>query len=231
MECSQLPSVASVRRPRDQSKLEQTKAQSRKPHSISAPELRISRADHNPAPGAQGRLRRVFMMLLRHAVAEGLPVGDEDCSLQDREEFKVDSIDTYHQCDDGQLKKRLAQAERDLQTVHMEETRAITLCVKGTISDVELDQQRKIITQKLETLRAKLDECLGQVAAAAEAYDVSRWTERVCEGLNSLTSQERKQAVLLLLDHLTIDGQNGVSITMAVPVKEFGAVEDPPSCL
>ena len=171
------------------------------------------------------------MMLLRHAVAEGLPVGDEDCSLQDREEFKVDSIDTYHQCDDGQLKKRLAQAERDLQTVHMEETRAITLCVKGTISDVELDQQRKIITQKLETLHAKLDECLGQVAAAAEAYDVSRWTERVCEGLNSLTSQERKQAVLLLLDHLTIDGQNGVSITMAVPVKEFGAVEDPPSCL
>ena len=67
MECSQLPSVASVRRPRDQSKLEQTKAQRRKPHSISSPELRIYWADHNPAPGAQDRVRRVFTMLLRHA--------------------------------------------------------------------------------------------------------------------------------------------------------------------
>lgn len=134
-------------------------------------------------------------------------------------EFIKAAIDSVMHSEDGQQKERLAQADRELQAVEAQNNRAVTLYVNGKISEEQLDDQRGFIAERMEPLRAKRDECLGQVAAAAKAYDISRCTEQVMERLETLSLEERKRVMVLLLDHLTIDGQNGVSITLAVPVK------------
>ena len=67
---------------------EQMKAQSRKAHSRSTPELRVVRVDYNPAFDAQDRLRRLFTMLLRHTSREDLLDGVRDHWQADCEESK-----------------------------------------------------------------------------------------------------------------------------------------------
>ena len=56
------------------------------------------------------------------------------------------------------MAKQVARAERDLQNIQLEEDRAIRLFVSGKITEEQLDHQRKFITERLENLRAKLDE-------------------------------------------------------------------------
>ena len=70
--------------------------------------------------------------------------------------------------DGGGLVEEIALAERDLQKVQMEEDRAIRLYVSGKITEDQLDRQRRFITERLETLRARLDEYRSQQTALAE---------------------------------------------------------------
>ena len=70
--------------------------------------------------------------------------------------------------DGGGLAEEAAEAERDLQKVQMEEDRAIRLYVSGKITEDQLDRQRRFITERLETLRARLDEHRSQQTALAE---------------------------------------------------------------
>ena len=70
----------------------------------------------------------------------------------------------------------------------MEEDRAIRLYVSGKITADQLDLQRKFITERLESLRAKLDDDRAREASGAEKRAlmeaVLAWVGEVGEGLD-----------------------------------------------
>ena len=70
--------------------------------------------------------------------------------------------------DGGGLVEEIALVERDLKRVQAEEDRAIRLYVSGKITEDQLDHQRRFITERLETLRGRLDEYRSQHTALAE---------------------------------------------------------------
>ena len=70
--------------------------------------------------------------------------------------------------DSGRLAEEIAETERDLQRVQMEEDGAIRLYVSEKISKDQLDRQRRFITERLETLRARLNKYRSQQTALDE---------------------------------------------------------------
>ena len=70
----------------------------------------------------------------------------------------VAGIDPLDSQESGGLEEQIAQAERDLRSIQTREERAITLFVSGRITEAQLDDQRKFITERLESVRAKLDD-------------------------------------------------------------------------
>ena len=70
----------------------------------------------------------------------------------------VAGIDTFGTQGSGGLEEKVAQAKRDLRSIQMEEDRAIRLFGSGKIAEAQLDLQRRFITERLESARAKLDE-------------------------------------------------------------------------
>ena len=77
------------------------------------------------------------------------------------------------------LVEEIAIAERELQKVQTEEDRAIRLYVSGKITEKQLDRQRKFITERLETLRLKLDDYRTRELAEAEKRGAGRAHRRV----------------------------------------------------
>ena len=131
--------------------------------------------------------------------------------------------------DGGGLAEEIAGAERDLQSVQMEEDRAIRLYVSGKITEGQLDRQRRFITERLETLRVRLDEYRSQQTALAEKRilmeNIVEWAERMGDRLDDLSDEGRREVLELLLDGVTIDGDNNVEITLSVPTEEFVSIE------
>ena len=129
------------------------------------------------------------------------------------------------------LAEEIAKAERDLRKVQSEEDRAIRLYVSGKITEAQLDHQRKFITERLETLREKLSDYrareLAQVERRELAERVVEWAERVGDGLENLAQEQRREVLRLLLDGATIDKDNRVNLTLAIPTKEFLAIAGP----
>ena len=74
----------------------------------------------------------------------------------------VAGIDTFDAQGGGSLEDEIAQAQRDLRSIQMEEDRAIRLFVSAKITEAQLDLQRKFITERLESARAKLDDYLAR---------------------------------------------------------------------
>ena len=122
--------------------------------------------------------------------------------------------------DDGAAEE-VARTERELAGVQMEEDRAIRLYVSGKITERQLDHQRRFIGERLERLRARLDECRARESAEADQRvvleQVEEWARRVGEGLEGLPDEERREVLNLLLDEATIDGQNRVALTLTIP--------------
>ena len=129
----------------------------------------------------------------------------------------------------GGLAEETAEAERDLQKVQMEEDRAIRLYVSGKITEDQLDRQRRFITERLETLRARLDEYRSQQTALAEKRilmeNVVTWAEKMGDSLDDLSDDGRRKVLELLLDGVTIDRGNNVEITLAVPTEDVVSIE------
>ena len=73
----------------------------------------------------------------------------------------ISGIEALGETDDAQLKARVTQADRDLRSVQTQEDRVIGLYVTGKISEAHFDRQRKVITERVEGLRAKLDDSLN----------------------------------------------------------------------
>ena len=70
----------------------------------------------------------------------------------------VAGIEALDSTENGGLAEEIDTTERDLQKVQMEEERVTRLFVSGKITEDQLDHQRRYITERLETLRARLDD-------------------------------------------------------------------------
>ena len=96
------------------------------------------------------------------------PIWNEVKRVIQNPDVLIDCIDTSDSQGNGSLEAEIAQAERDLRSIQMEEDRAIRLFVSGKITEAQLDLQRKFITERLESARAKLDDYRAQETSGAE---------------------------------------------------------------
>ena len=136
----------------------------------------------------------------------------------------VAGIATLDSQESGGMEEEIAQAERDLRSIKMEEDRAIRLFVSGKITEAQLDLQRRFITERLESARAKLDDYLAQEASGAEKRrlmeEVLTWVREFGQGLDELTPEERHDYLQMLVEQVIIDRDNNVDITLAIPIDD-----------
>ena len=115
----------------------------------------------------------------------------------------------------------------------MEEDRAIRLFVSGKITETKLDHQRRFITERLESARARLDDYRAQEASEAEKRRlmeaVLAWAREVGQGLDELTPEQRREILQMIVEQIVIDRDNNVDITLAIPIDE-DSPESPGSC-
>ena len=132
---------------------------------------------------------------------------------------------------DGGAAEEVAKAERDLRDVEMEEERCIRLYVSGKITEDQLDHQRKFVTERLESLRARVDDYRAQRATGTEKRALARrlaeWARTFGEGAERLNAEERREILLLLVDRVVIDRDDSVRISLAIPTRELVAIDDP----
>ena len=135
----------------------------------------------------------------------------------------VAGIDTLDSQESGGLEQEIAQAERDLRSIQTREERAITLFVSGRITEAQLDDQRKLVTERLESVRAKLDEYRARAASGAEKLRlmeaVFTWARDVGQGLDELTPEQRKQILQMIGEEVIVDRDDNVDITLAIPIE------------
>ena len=140
----------------------------------------------------------------------------------------VTGIEALDGRESGGLEEEITQAERDLRSVQMEEDRAIRLFVSGKITEEQLDLQRKFITERLESLRAKLDDYRAREASGAEKRAlmeaVLAWAGEVGEGLDELAPEQRRDVLQLVVEQVMIDRDNNMNVTLAIPVDDSVAV-------
>ncbi len=133
-------------------------------------------------------------------------------------------IDTLNSQEGGGLAEEIAQAERDLRSIQMEEDRAIRLFVSGKITEAQLDLQRKFITERLERARTKLDDYRAQDASGAEKRRLMEtildWAKKVGKGIDELTDEERKEMLQKIVEQVVIDRDNNVNITLTIPIDD-----------
>ena len=151
-------------------------------------------------------------------------------STSDRD-LLIAGIDALDTSEDGEMAKQVARTERDLENIQLEEDRAIRLFVSGKITEEQLDHQRKFITERLENLRANLDDYRARESAEVERRVlmeyVLEWAEKVAEGLDDPPSGERRDVLQTLLDRVMIDRDNNVVITLGIPTDDLVAIGNP----
>ena len=59
--------------------------------------------------------------------------------------------------------------------------------------------------------------------------NVAAWSERIGDRLNDLPDEERRELLQSLLDRVTIDRDNNLNLTLAVPTEEFVSIKRPVS--
>ena len=133
----------------------------------------------------------------------------------------IDSLDSQGS---GSLEEEIAQAERDLRSIQLEEDRAIRLFVSGKITEAQLDHQRRFITERLESARARLDDYRAREASGTEKRElmeaVLSWAREVGQGLDELTPEQRQQILQMVVEQVVIDRDNNVDITLAIPIDD-----------
>ncbi len=152
------------------------------------------------------------------------PVWDEVKRVIQNPGLIVAGIDTLDSQDNGGLEEEIAQAERDLRSIQMEEDRAIRLFVSGKITEAQLDHQRRFITERLESARARLDDYRAREAGGTEKRRlmeaVVAWAREVGKGLDDLTDEQRKEILQMVVEQVVIDRNNNVDITLAIPIDD-----------
>ena len=59
--------------------------------------------------------------------------------------------------------------------------------------------------------------------------NIVAWAERMSDRLDGLPDEGRREVLQLLLDGATIDRDNNIEITLAVPIDDFVSIEPPVS--
>ncbi len=130
----------------------------------------------------------------------------------------------------GGLKEQISRAERDLRTTQTREERAITLFVSGKITEAQFDNQRKFITERLENVRAKLDDYRAWAASGAEKLQLTEavfaWARDVAQGLDELTPEQRKAFLQMVVEEVIVHRNDNVDITLAIPIDSKPTTED-----
>ena len=134
----------------------------------------------------------------------------------------VSGIDALDDQDGGGLEDEIAAAEREVRDIELEEDRAIRLFVSGKITEAQLDVQRKFITERLESARAKLEDYRAREASGSESRRlmaaVLSWSREVGRGIDELTDGQRRELLQVVLEEVVIDRENNVDITLAIPI-------------
>ena len=152
------------------------------------------------------------------------PIWSEVKRVLQNPDLIVAGIDTLDSQEGGGMEEEIAQAERDLRSIQMEEDRAIRLFVSGKIIEAQLDHQRKFITERLESARAKLDDYRAREASGTEKRrlmeTVLTWARNVGQGIDELTDEQRKELLQMVVEQVVIDRDNNVDITLAIPIDD-----------
>ena len=131
---------------------------------------------------------------------------------------------------DGGTAEQIAGAERDLRKIQAEEERAIRLYVSGKITEEQLDQQRRFITERLEAARAGLHDLRARESMASEKdlamANLVQWSRRFGQSLDDLPDEKRRDVLRLLVDRVVIDGDNNVNITLGIATEDLLSFEE-----
>ena len=77
----------------------------------------------------------------------------------------------------------------------------------------------------METLRERLNDYRARESALVEQRElmeqVAQWAQRMGDGLDDLPQEKRREVLRLLLDEATIDGENNVNLTLAIPTEDL----------
>ena len=160
------------------------------------------------------------------------PIWSEVKRVLQNPDLIVAGIATLDSQEGGGMEEEIAQAERDLRSIQMEEDRAIRLFVSGKITEAQLDLQRRFITERLESARAKLDDYRAREASGAEKRrlmeEVLAWAREFGQGLDEVTPEERHDYLQMLVEEVVIDRDNNVDITLALPIDDDSSDPDSP---
>ncbi len=160
------------------------------------------------------------------------PIWSEVKRVLQTPDLIVAGIATLDSQEGGGMEEEIAQAERDLRSIQMEEDRAIRLFVSGKIAEAQLDLQRKFITERLESARAKLDDYRALEESGTEKRrlmeEVLAWARKFGQGLDELTPEERHDYLQMLVEQVIIDRDNNVHITLAIPIDDDSSDSDSP---
>ncbi len=145
----------------------------------------------------------------------------------------VAGIESLGEKEEGGLSEEVVRAERELEKIQLEEDRAIRLYVSGKITEAQLDHQRKFITERLESARRRLDDCRARESAQAGqkemAERVLEWAELMGDGLDDLPDDKRREVLRLLLEEVTINRENNLTFTLAIPTEDLDSIVPPVS--
>ena len=144
-------------------------------------------------------------------------------------ELIVAGIESLDAQEDGGLAEQAVRAERDLHRIQVEEERAIRLYVSGKITENQLDQQRRFITERLEAARATLNDLRARESMASDKrtliQNLVQWAGKFGRGLDDLPQEKRRDILRLIVDQVLIDRDNNVSITLGIPTENFRSIE------
>ena len=160
------------------------------------------------------------------------PIWSEVKRVLQNPDLIVAGIATLDAQEGGGMEEEIAQAKRDLRSIQMEEDRAVRLFVSGKITEAQLDLQRKFVTERLESARAKLDDYRALEESGTEKRqlmeEVLAWARKFGQGLDDLTPEERHDYLQMLVEQVTIDKDNNVHITLAIPIDDDSSDSDSP---
>ena len=144
-------------------------------------------------------------------------------------ELMVAGIESLDAEVDGGVTEQIARAESDLHKIQVEEERAIRLYVSGKITEEQLDQQRRFITERLEASRASLHDLRARESMASDKRllmeNLLQWAERFGQSLDELPDEMRRDVLRLLVDQVVIDQDNNVSITLGIAAEDLVSFE------
>ena len=89
---------------------------------------------------------------------------------------------------------------------------------------------RKFITERLETLRAELDDYRAQQRTLAEKRilmeNIVTWADKVGGHLDDVPFEQRRDILKLLLDQVVIDRDNNIRFTLGIPTEDMVSIKN-----